>query len=105
MDVNSIKALWSGDLNNDGRVIYQGPLNDIFYMFLEVALDEKNVHFLPNFITRGYTPNDFNLDGIVIYQGPNNDRSSLLFNTILMHPENDQKFSNFIIQVDTSGGG
>ena len=103
VEIDGQKALWAGDLNKDEKVIYQGPNNDIFYMFIEVVLDELNTNFLPNYITRGYTEKDINLDGSVIFQGPNNDRARLLFNTILMHPENDAKFSNFIIQVDTGG--
>jgi len=95
--VDDLESLWSGDLNSDGKVIYQGPNNDIFFMFLHVLQDEGNIDFLPNFISNRYTNDDFNLDGSVIYQGPNNDRAKLLFNTILRHPDNAQKFSNFII--------
>ncbi len=101
IEVDGQKALWSGDLNHDGRIIYQGPNNDIFFMLLEILLDDGNKDFLPNFINRGYTEKDFNLDGSVIYQGPSNDRAHLLFNTILKHPQNQSKFSNFIIQLDT----
>jgi len=100
--VDNLESLWSGDLNSDGKVIYQGPNNDIFFMFLHVLRDERNQDFLPNFISRTYTNDDFNLDGSVIYQGPNNDRATLLFNTILKHPDNPNKFSNFIIY---SAGG
>ena len=93
------RALWSGDLNSDGRTIYQGPQNDVFDMFLEVILDTLNQSFLTNYISTGYTDNDFNLDGTVIFQGPNNDRSTLLFNTTLKHPDNVQNFSNFVIST------
>ncbi|MEM6316048.1 MAG: Ig-like domain-containing protein [Bacteroidota bacterium] len=90
-------ALWSGDLNADGKTIFQGPDNDVFNIFLEVLLDSLNTSYLTNFISTGYTPHDFNLDGLIIYQGPNNDRSNLLFNTILNHPDNHSKASNFIL--------
>ena len=100
IEIDDQQTMWSGDLNNDGKIIYQGPNNDVFHMFLEILLDEENTDFLTNFISRGYTPNDFNLDGTIIYQGPNNDRANLLFNTILIHPQNSQKFSNFIIHID-----
>lgn len=96
---DSQKAMWSGDLNGDGRIIYQGPQNDVFEMFLHILLDDNNTSYLTNYINRGYTENDFNLDGVVIFQGPNNDRANLLFNTILSHPDNPQNFANFIIQV------
>ncbi len=97
VEMDNLESLWSGDLNSDGKVIYQGPNNDIFYMFLHVLKDDGNQDFLPNYISRSYTNDDFNLDGSVIYQGPNNDRARLLFNTILSHPDNPNKFSNFII--------
>lgn len=97
VEMDDLESLWSGDLNSDGKVIYQGPNNDIFFMFLHVLRNEDNQDFLPNFISRGYTNDDFNLDGSVIYQGPSNDRARLLFNTILSHPDNSNKLSNFII--------
>lgn len=101
VEMDDLESLWSGDLNSDGKVIYQGPNNDIFFMFLHVLRAEANQDFLPNYISRTYTNDDFNLDGAVIYQGPNNDRARLLFNTILKHPDNPSKLSNFIIY---SGG-
>ena len=78
INIDNMEAMWSGDLSSDGRVIYQGPNNDVFSMFLHVLRSDKNLDFLPNFISAGYTNNDFNLDGTVIFQGPNNDRALLL---------------------------
>lgn len=92
-------AMWSGDLNQDEKTIFQGPNNDIFPMFLQVLLDDRNQQFLPNYISNSYTVNDFNLDGKTIYQGPNNDRSNLLFNTILKHPQNNIKAANFVLST------
>lgn len=94
----SERALWAGDLNSDRKVIYQGPNNDIFYMFSKVLLAPGNQDNLANFILKGYFAADLNLDGQVIYQGPNNDRSLLLFYTTLSHPENIIKLANFIVQ-------
>jgi len=99
VDSGHDNAMWSGDLNQDEKTIYQGPNNDIFQMLLQVTLDGSNANFLPNYITRGYTENDFNLDGLTIYQGPNNDRSNLLFNTILKHPDNTNRASNYILST------
>ena len=97
--VNERRAMWSGDINADARIIFQGPNTDVFEMFTHILLDEKNTRFLTNFINSGYTQRDFNLDGSVIYQGPNNDRSSLLYNTVLLHPDNDTRIANFIVQT------
>jgi uncharacterized repeat protein (TIGR01451 family) len=93
------RAQWSGDLNGDGKTIYQGPNNDLFHMFLHIILEEQNPNFLPNFISRGYTSNDFNMDGAVIFQGPLNDRSTLFWETIIKHPDNKSNHSNFIIEL------
>ncbi len=99
IESNQQKSIWAGDLNNDGKIIYQGPQNEIFYIFLTVLLDNNNLDGLSNFISAGYSTSDFNLDGVTIYQGPNNDRAMLLYNTILRHPENSTNFPNFIIQL------
>ncbi len=95
--MNDGNAFWAGDLNGDGKTVYQGPSNDIFCILLEILLDNNNSSYLPNYIHPGYTVNDFNLDGTTIYQGPNNDRAKLLFNTTLNHPINRENFANFII--------
>ncbi|MFK7980837.1 MAG: hypothetical protein AB8G86_12705 [Saprospiraceae bacterium] len=95
--INNQSAQWSGDVNGDGKVIFQGPDNDPFHIFLAILLDEKNTQFLTNYISRGYSDIDFNMDGIIIFQGPNNDRSSLLYNTILVHPNNERLLTNFVI--------
>jgi len=98
--IDNKSAQWSGDVNGDKKIIYQGPNNDPFYMFFRVLLDNENEEYLTNFISRGYFTEDFNMDGIVIFQGPDNDRSSLLFNTILSHPNNRQRVLNYIISIE-----
>jgi len=97
-------AMWSGDLNHDNKVIFQGPDNDIFSILLAVLSDPENTNLISNFVSRSYSTADYDLDGKVIFQGPNNDRSKLLFNTILVHPENDAFLSNFILQITGKGG-
>jgi len=93
------RAMWSGDVNGDAQIIFQGPKNDIFQMFMFILLDEGNTRFLTNYISQGYTQRDFNMDGKVIYQGPDNDRSPLLYHTVLEHPENDGHITNFIVET------
>ncbi|MEM6316437.1 MAG: collagen-binding domain-containing protein [Bacteroidota bacterium] len=93
------RAMWSGDINADDKIIFQGPRNDIFEMFMFVLLDQGNEEFLTNFISVGYTQRDFNMDGEVIYQGPGNDRSPLLYHTVLEHPDNGSNISNFVVET------
>jgi hypothetical protein len=72
-----VRALWAGDINGDKNVIYQGPGNDIFYLFSYVLYAPGNVNVNPNFMALGYSSRDLNLDGYAIFNGPNNDRNLL----------------------------
>lgn len=91
------RALWPGDLNGDRDVIYQGPRNDIFYLFSHVLSDVDNFDHIANYISYGYHNADFNMDGKAIYQGPNNDRALLLYHTVLGHPGNQIALVNFVV--------
>ncbi|MBI1225736.1 MAG: hypothetical protein GC192_10915 [Bacteroidetes bacterium] len=90
-------ALWAGDLNSDGIVIYQGPQNDISPLFVKIIVAPGNTGYLANYILESYETEDTNLDGSIIYQGPNNDRSTILINTVLSHPANSSFYANFIV--------
>jgi hypothetical protein len=90
------RSLWGGDLNGDGKVIYQGPNNDVFRLFSKVISSPDNATNLANYIVPGYETTDFNMDGKSIYQGPNNDRSHLLLYSILSHPGNFALLANYI---------
>ncbi|MCF8244803.1 MAG: hypothetical protein K9J37_09750 [Saprospiraceae bacterium] len=96
--VNGVRMQWAGDFNSDRKVIYQGPSNDIFYLFSRVVADPLNTSNLANFISSGYDRNDMNLDGRTIYQGPGNERATLLYYTVLSHPTNSSYLANFIVR-------
>ncbi len=96
--VSGKRMHWLGDLNSDRRVIYQGPNNDIFYLFSKVVADPANTANLANFISTGYDPTDLNLDGKIIYQGPNNERATLLYQAVLAHPANGSYLANFLVR-------
>ena len=96
--INGERSLWAGDFNEDGKVIYQGPYNDVFFLFSRVLGDGGNSGFLANYIVQDYDLHDFNLDGKVIYQGPNNDRASLLYHTVMIHGGNNGFLANYIVE-------
>ena len=96
-NINGKMALWGGDLNGDGNIIYQGPWNDVLMMFQKIVLEESNTSFLANYIVPGYDMADFNMDGKVIYQGPGNDKAKLLINATLASPNNIFGLANFVI--------
>jgi len=73
--IGNKRALWGGDLNMDGRLIYQGPGNDILKLFTTVLYDSANTSLITSFVSTGYLQADANMDGKAIYQGPNSDRT------------------------------
>lgn len=92
------RKMWAGDMNSDGKIIFQGPSNDIFQLFTLILSNNENTSHLANFILEGYYHEDLNMDGFAIYQGPNNDRANLLYQTILAHPGNSTSLANFIVK-------
>ena len=95
--VNGRRMAWAGDFNGDRRVIYQGPQNDIFYLFSRVLADPENTEYLANYISYGYDRTDIDMDGKIIYQGPDNERAKLLYHTTLSHPINAGFLANYIV--------
>ena len=91
------RAMWGGDFNGDGQVIYQGPYNDIFFLFSRVLSNSENTEHLANYIAYGYLREDFNLDGKAIFQGPGNDRAPVLYYTVLSYEGNEGVLSNYIV--------
>ncbi len=97
LQYNGRRALWAGDMNGDRQIIYQGPYNDIFYLFSKVLSDPGNADFLANYISYGYDRSDMDMDGRIIYQGPDNERAKLLYYATLNHPYNTSFLANYIV--------
>ncbi len=95
---NGVRMQWAGDMSGDRKVIYQGPSNDIFFLFSKVLSDPENTSILANYISNGYDRTDMNMDGASIYQGPNNERALLLYQTVLTHPGNVGILANYIVR-------
>ncbi|MCB0522250.1 MAG: DNRLRE domain-containing protein [Saprospiraceae bacterium] len=94
---NGKRAMWAGDYNGDGRAIFQGPYNDVFFLFSKVLGDPANSEKLANYISNGYNREDFDLDGRTIYQGPGNDKAMLLYHSVLAHQGNTVNLANYIV--------
>lgn len=69
------RALWPGDVNTDGTVVYTGSGND-----RDQVLNTIGGQVATNTMA-GYTRSDVNLDGVAKYTGVDNDRD-LILNTI-----------------------
>ncbi|MBL7951449.1 MAG: hypothetical protein JNM62_06985 [Flavobacteriales bacterium] len=72
--LGSIAALWAGDGNGDGILMYTGSGNDRDPVLFRVG------GVVPTNTVGGYYPEDVNLDGVVMYTGSGNDRDIILQN-------------------------
>ena len=95
--ISSNKAfLWSGDSNNDNKIIAQGNANDINSLLGNILVNKNNKQANANYIVEGYLDSDINLDGKTIFSGVNNDVNSIMSN-VLTHPSNDSFSANFML--------
>ncbi|MCB0794164.1 MAG: right-handed parallel beta-helix repeat-containing protein [Flavobacteriales bacterium] len=69
---NGVRALWPGDVLNDGIVRYSGVANDRDAVLSAIG------GMVPTQTVSGYHLGDVNLDGVVRYAGPANDRDMIL---------------------------
>lgn len=67
------RTLWTGDINQDGFIKYNGSRNDRSAVLLKVGGVLTNT-------SSGYSSEDVNLNGLIKYSGSLNDRSVLLLN-------------------------
>jgi len=104
VDMGGFNAMWAGDLNRDGQIIFQGAANETGGVFFDVLTAADNGGAVTNYILEGYNNSDVRLDCQTIFQGAGNEPTETFF-FILGHPENTELFSNFIItqQLPESG--
>ncbi len=95
--MGSYRALWAGNANMDGRIVYQGSGADRDFIFFDVFLDPGNTNGSFNFIGHGYKTSDTDLNGKYIFQGSGNDVDNMIFFNVLQHPGNTSFAINYII--------
>lgn len=69
---SSVRALWMGDCNGNGSVVYTGTGNDRDMVLVRIG------GVVPTNTVNGYHQEDANLDGAVRYTGSGNDRDLIL---------------------------
>jgi hypothetical protein len=70
---NTFRALWTGDVNRDGFIKYNGSSNDRGVILTKVG-------GILTGTSNGYISEDINLNGTAKYNGSANDRAVLLTN-------------------------
>ena len=95
--ISGNKALLrTGDVNHDGRIVTDGPNNDLTSLLSTVLATPDNADFNVNYIVTGYRNGDLSLDGQSIFSGMGND-ANLALGNILLHPDNAVMNANHII--------
>ena len=88
--VNSVNALWVGNTNHDGNMIFQGTGEEFTALRDTVMNHPSNGGFgtpSPTFTFNGYVIYDLNMSGTMIFQGTG-ENSSILRDNIMNHPSN-----------------
>ena len=83
--IGSISALWAGDGNGDGDLLYTGAANDRDLILARIG------GLVPTNVVNGYFAEDINLDGRVLYTGAANDRDIILQNIGGIIPTNTRE--------------
>lgn len=81
------KALWAGDANNNGQIMFSGAGNDVNAIKDHILLDPLNILKLLAFSSNGYHNGDIDMNGIARFSGAPND-SNFIKDNILAHPSN-----------------
>ncbi|MEM9547999.1 MAG: hypothetical protein AAGA77_18605 [Bacteroidota bacterium] len=104
MDVEGTeyKALWAGDCNSDGRVVFRGDKNDLTVIHEEVAGFDLTLN--PDYkldfqLSIGYLQGDIDMDGKTKFVSPNDDTNQLVVQVVL-YAINSKNIANFAHLVE-----
>ncbi len=81
------RGLWSGNGNNDNKIVYAGSGTDVTPISAAVLLNPLNTTFSPTLPLFGYHRADFNMDGKVVYAGSGTDVTRIS-SSVILHPAN-----------------
>lgn len=77
-------AMWAGDINNDGRLVYAGQHTDLTNVITQVFNDPGNSVFegslKTTYTSKGYHFSDVDLSGVTNYARSNSDVAHIRFN-------------------------
>ncbi len=89
--------LWTGDVNQDRKIIAQGISSDNTALLTVVLSANANTAFNTSYRLIGYAATDLNLDGATLAAGPGHD-GNLIYSNILNYPSNSSFAGNYIVR-------
>jgi hypothetical protein len=95
-NVNGMRALWAGNDNMDGQVVFAGQDNDKDPIFNAIDQNPNNFFNLQTYILPGYELGDVNLDGNSVFAGQGNDVDPI-FNNIDGYLANFLRLQTFVL--------
>ncbi|MEE9439258.1 MAG: hypothetical protein V3V14_09690 [Saprospiraceae bacterium] len=93
----NVRALWGGDADANGKIVYHGTKNDLTVIHEEVAGFDmaQNPMFKTDFNNAiGYLQGDFDMNGKTKFDFPEDDKN-LIFGQVLFYGLNSEYASNF----------
>jgi hypothetical protein len=91
-------ALWAGDGNTNGHVVFSGANNDANTIKDYILGDPANVLNFVTFSSSGYLNEDLDMNGTARFSGAGND-GNIIKDNILSHPSNFLNFQTFTIST------
>jgi len=92
-----LRAMWAGDLNSNGKIIYLGDNDDLTVIHKEVAgfdMAQNPLLELSFDNAVGYLQGDFDMNGKTKFDNPNDDKNSLL-GQVIFYGLNSMFMANF----------
>lgn len=104
IDGYEIRAMWAGDCNADGKVIFRGEDNDLTILHEEIAgfdMTLNPMYKLDFQLSVGYLQGDIDMNGKAKFDNPNDDRNILVVQVVLfdLNTKNITNFAHLVEQL------
>jgi hypothetical protein len=99
VEVTQGRAMWTGNVLFDDRIIYQGPQTDAGAIYSRIIGDVgRNPLQSSSYKIKGYDIGDLNMNGETVFQGPGNDIEFIYLNVIKNHNGNVTRQNSFVVK-------
>lgn len=97
--VSQGRAMWTGNVDIDDSMIYQGSRSDAAAIYQRIIGDTgRNPLQSSSYKIKAYDLGDLNMNGETVFQGPGNDLEFIYLNVIKNHDGNVTKQNSFVVK-------